>query len=111
MLCKYFIYLIVSSIFCYMAYVIQYDGQIENRYKKSTCDRLLAKKLLFAIAFVATVLLLMIPKVRMTLFEMLVPGNSAVTTHAAHELVTDLKDGQAFKEAFGDFCVEILENP
>ena len=94
-----------------MAYTIQYEGQIENRFKQNSHDRLLAKKLLFAIAVVSLVLLLMIPAVRIALLDLLVPGDRAVTTHAVQELVTDLKDGQAFREAFEDFCIEILENP
>ncbi len=40
----------------------------------------------------------------------LIPGDAAVTAAAAETMVTEIASGTGVREAFGDFCREILDH-
>lgn len=90
-----------------MAYKINYDHneQVDVNVKGKVKGRnfaVLLIVLLFVLCFVTPI--------RRAALDFLIPGDSTVTTRAASDLLNNLKNGQPMKEAFTDFCIEIVEN-
>ena len=93
-----------------MAYYIQYD-QGFNQKRSENLPRKYDRKFIIAVIVVASILLVwLITPVRLAILDYLLPGNGEVTLHAAQEMIKDLKNGQSIKEAFSEFCIEILEH-
>lgn len=93
-----------------MAYVIQYDGQVDmrfNQYKKKSINpkRILLLSMVILIAFTW-----MITPARVAVLDFILPGDGAVTRRAAEDMLRQIKEGQPFREAFSDFCIEIIDN-
>ena len=49
------------------------------------------------------------PQTADMIWELLVPGDAAVTTAALDVLAEELKSGESFEEALKDFCLRIRE--
>ena len=94
-----------------MAYVIEYDGQVQRRFlpHKKIHNNFKAAAIVFMILIIAVVWI--VTPVRVAVLEFILPGNGAVTRRAARTMFLEMKGGQSFREAFSDFCVEIIENP
>lgn len=93
-----------------MAYVIEYEGKISERFVHQT-SRAVKPKRLFLLAF--TVILIcvwVITPVRVAVLDFVLPGDGAFTRRAAGNMFQQMKEGQSFREAFSDFCIEIFEN-
>ena len=94
-----------------MAYVIEYDGHIDARPLpvKSKKRRI---KLVSGLVFMSFIVAAwLITPVRVAVLDFLLPGDGEVTRRAASTMFLEMKEGQSFREAFSDFCIEIFENP
>ena len=92
-----------------MGYKIRYDS-----FGPKSCVRKyqnVKKKTMKLVFLVVLSLLLLLPAYKSgVLKELLIPGDTAVTEQAAENLVANLKDGLAFKDAVVVFCSEIIGN-
>ena len=92
-----------------MAYKIRYD--FFEPKSNAQYDQKGLKKIVKVIFIAAIILLLLLPTYkRGVLKEWLIPGNADVTVQAAESLVSNLRNGTAFKDAIVVFCKEIIEN-
>lgn len=88
-----------------MGYRIEYG---QTAVKIPTGNR---KKKRFPFAMVIAVAIagaLMIPQCRKVLWDLLLPGDSAVTAAATEALVNDLRIGESVGDAVTAFCREII---
>lgn len=85
-----------------MAYVIHY-GPVKKQ-------RVWRKPKLFraGAAAVGIVVVAMIPSVRSWVWDLIVPGDSKVTTQAFSELIHDIQGGETVTAAIEGFCTQIL---
>ena len=89
-----------------MAYKIQYDTtkyEKGNRIKRSIkCIGIVCSIFLFIIALSAVK--------QNKIHRMLIPGDSKITSVAFTDMAMDIRQGKGVREAFGEFCTEIMEN-
>ena len=93
-----------------MSYTIQYDTQHNRKYNTCSKKKRSYKKLLFPALMGMLFASFFIKQVRSTIVDIIFPGDSEVTFRAAENMTRDLKEGESFKSAFTDFCVEIISN-
>ena len=93
-----------------MAYSIQYDGQIEKRFYKRKKYSPNMKRLMILSIVVLLAAVWAVTPVRVAVLDSILPGNGAVTRRAAGTMFDKMRNGENFKEAFSDFCIEIFEN-
>ena len=93
-----------------MSYTIQYGDQYNVKYDRPGNAKRSVKKLLLPTLVILIIVLFLIKPIRTAAFDLLFPGDSAVTFRAAENMTRDLKEGESFKSAFTDFCVEIISN-
>lgn len=86
-----------------VGYRIEYGSGMAKR-RKVRQRRIPALWLVLCAAAAA----LMIPGVRMALWQWMLPGDGVVTAEALGELVTNLREGESFGEAVSVFCREII---
>ncbi len=94
-----------------MAYVIEYDGQVGARFLQQEKRGVNLKRVLIFSLVVLVAVVWTITPVRVAVLDFVLPGDGAVTRRAAGTMFREIKDGQPFREAFSDFCIEIFENP
>ncbi len=93
-----------------MAYTINYDQGSRPKYNIPVKFKLNLKFIATVLCIAAILLVWIITPVRVAVLEFLLPGDGAITRQAAGNMLEDLKQGQPFKEAFTDFCIEIIKN-
>ena len=93
-----------------MSYDIQYSGEIEKIFNKHKEMNMGCRAVMFICVAVIIVAVWVITPVRTAVLDFLLPGNGAVTRRAASVLFHEMKNGLPFREAFSNFCIEILEN-
>ncbi len=93
-----------------MAYVIEYDGQVDLRFLQRKSKRMNLKSVLILAAVILVAVVWIVTPVRVAVLDFILPGDGAVTRRAAGTMFQQMKDGESFKEAFSDFCIEIFEN-
>lgn len=93
-----------------MAYIIEYEGQVCERFTPKEKCPLKPKRLIVLSFLVVLFVVWIITPVRVAVLDLILPGDGAVTRQAAGDMFQQLKDGQPFREAFSEFCIEIFEN-
>ena len=94
----------------YLAYKIEYDGQKFEQYKKTNVKTSRHNRTVLVFVFVIAMIICSIKSIRTSVLDYILPGDGPVTRQAANVLFQDLREGESFREAFADFCVEIFEN-
>jgi len=92
-----------------VSYTVRYGEDVPERVPvKATRFGLVGA---FTVLFVcAAAIGMAIPGRVSQLREALFPWTQAAVQEAFGEFRTDLQQGQSFREAFGEFCVEIIDN-
>lgn len=93
-----------------MSYVIQYKGNGEKKFQRTVNRWNVIKRFSKLICAIIIVILFMIQPIRVIILNLILPGDSATTCQAAETMIGNIENGHSFKEAFTDFCIEILEN-
>ena len=89
-----------------MAYQMQYgDNQIKYSIPR-TRKKIKIKTLCILVVVVIVIGLLFIPEAR----QLFIPGDAAVTKAAANEMITRIRDGEGVREAFAQFCLDVIQN-
>ncbi len=93
-----------------MGYRIQYEPDLDYKYKMAKEVKL--KKVWITGAFVALCILLIavLPSVRGLIWDFLIPGDPQVTTEAFSTLVSDIRNGENLSDAVTVFCRQIIAN-
>lgn len=94
-----------------MAYVIDYGGTVNDRFLSKKKMRIHWKRIAICISIALLLFVWTITPARIAVLDLLLPGNGAVTRHAAQNMFREIENGQTFREAFADFCIEVFENP
>ena len=91
-----------------MGYRIDYGSGQAKRQKLTAFPKKTAAK---ASGIVAAVLLLVVlfSLCGGQIVDFLLPGDPAVTEAALEEMVTDLGEGEGFRDAFAAFCQKIVD--
>lgn len=90
-----------------MAYKIQYDAPVINKYVV-TKKKQWYKHGRLLIVLIAVLICISI--VRKPVRSVLFPGDSDVTRDAAKKMLQSLQEGEGFYEAISAFCLEVIEN-
>ena len=91
-----------------MSYRVDYDPEMKNRYPTyiKIKRKLPARPLLLSIAVIAACYGVF----RSGLLHYFIPGDPAVTTAAFSGMMDDIGAGESVRQAFLDFCKEIIVN-
>lgn len=93
-----------------MSYTINYET-VAPKAVKGTFEPKLKKASIKLIVITAIIgLVWLITPVRVAVLDFLLPGKGDITRKAAGEFIADVKQGEPIKEAFTEFCIEIVEN-
>ena len=90
-----------------MGYYICYDIK-GARKKKRYFKHIKKKHMVYCLCFCVCFGLLMVSDVRQWLWDILCPGDPAVTEAALTQMVLDIKSGNSVSDAITAFCVDIL---
>ena len=93
-----------------MAYIIEYEGQAYERFAPKKKRTYKPKQLIFLGFLIILTIVWTVTPVRVAVLDFILPGDGAVTRQAAGAMFQQMKDGRPFREAFSEFCTEILEN-
>jgi len=93
-----------------MAYIIEYEGQVCERFAPKEERAFQPKRLIILSFLIILIIVWAVTPVRVAVLDFILPGDGAVTRQAAGEMFRQMKEGQPFREAFSDFCIEIFEN-
>lgn len=93
-----------------MAYIIEYEGQVCERFVPQEKPIFKLKPLAIFCLLVILVIVWTVTPVRVAVLDYILPGDGAVTRQAAGNMFRQMKNGQPFREVFSEFCLEILEN-
>ena len=93
-----------------MSYKIEYEGRTFNEYKQFKAKRIDRKSIAILMSLLIVLFISVVAPVRSAVLDYILPGDGPVTRKAANTLFQNLKNGEDFKEAFSDFCIEIFEN-
>lgn len=92
-----------------MGYRILYGKEMLKEHIDSPVPRLKRKNLLIWF-MIACLLLIFVISGSEAGWRGLLPGNPDVTERAVCTFVSDLSEGESFKDAITAFCMEIIEN-
>ena len=89
-----------------MSYCVEYNPELKNRYptSKKPSVKLPVKALLCCGAAIIAVYMIASSGV----LQYLIPGDPEVTTEAFSDLLNEIGEGEPVREAFIDFCKEII---
>lgn len=90
-----------------MGYMIEYGCGSGVKLPIKKKKRFALPIAIFLMACLAGAML--VPRARITVRDLLLPGDGAVTAEALQNLASDLKSGEAFSDAVTAFCHQILE--
>lgn len=92
-----------------MGYRIEYDSgtAVKGAVHRSM---LKTRRILILLTAVVVTAFLVLPTVRRSLRDLLLPGDDTVTAQALQGLVEDLRAGEPVSEAMEVFCREIITN-
>lgn len=92
-----------------MSYTVRYGEDVPERVPvKATRFGLVGAVVIFLVC--AAALGFAIPEQIDTLRETLFPWTQEAVRESFGDFREDLRQGRSFREAFGEFCVEIVEN-
>ncbi|MBR4016518.1 MAG: hypothetical protein IKK11_01755 [Oscillospiraceae bacterium] len=90
-----------------MGYTVEYNPELTKRYPKpKVTGHKIPVILIVSIILVIGIYLL----TRDAIIELLVPGDTQVTTAAFSEMMGQIAAGESFKDAFFAFCEDIISN-
>lgn len=93
-----------------MAYIINYECTSVTKERNKSERKISNKAFLVATLISLIVLVWVITPVRVAVLDRFLPGKGEVTRKAVDQFVSDVKNGDSVKEAFTDFCFEIINN-
>ena len=91
-----------------MSYRVDYNPEMKNRYPSviRIKKKLPIRQILLPVAAIATCCGILFSG----LLRFLIPGDAAVTTVAFSGMVDDISTGESVRQAFLNFCKEIILN-
>lgn len=89
-----------------MAYQVQYGQGFCVRRTMRNKKRGNTKKWIITAIVAVGIISMCIPQIR----RQILPGDEAVTKHAADQLVAQIQRGESVVDAFTDFCEFIIQN-
>lgn len=94
-----------------MSYIIDYGGSVNDRFMPKKKIHVPWGRAAVCILIVLLFVVWTITPIRVAVLDLILPGNGTVTRQAAQIMFREIKNGQTFREAFADFCIEVFENP